>query len=103
MTYLLINAGFLIVVAVVGIIAHLRRTPGQRRRAWWSQGVALVILLALTAIFDSFIIGAGIVAYDDSLISGIRIALAPVEDFAYTLAVVVMAPALWDLTEERQT
>jgi lycopene cyclase domain-containing protein len=43
-------------------------------------------LLVITAIFDNLIIGTGIVAYDEALISGIKIGLAPIEDFSYSLA-----------------
>jgi lycopene cyclase domain-containing protein len=54
-------------------------------------------MFAMTAIFDNVIIGTKIVEYDQSKISGIVIGLAPIEDFAYTLAAVVLVPALWRL------
>jgi len=56
-----------------------------------------VLLLTLTAIFDNVIIGTGLVAYDDALISGLRIGVAPIEDFAYTVAALVLLPSLWHL------
>jgi len=40
----------------------------------------------ITAVFDNVIIGIGIVAYDSQHISGVKIGLAPIEDFAYSLA-----------------
>jgi lycopene cyclase domain-containing protein len=42
----------------------------------------------MTAIFDNFIVAFGIVSYDESKLSGIKILYAPVEDFAYTLVLV---------------
>ena len=43
--------------------------------------VPVAALLIGTAIFDNLIIWSGLVAYDDSKILGMRIGLAPVEDF----------------------
>lgn len=93
MTYTLLNVVFLLVVAIVAIAAIVvRRAP-----RWRAAGLAAVLLLALTAIFDNVIIGTGLVAYDDSLIIGVRIGLAPIEDFAYTVAALVLLPAVWEL------
>lgn len=93
MTYTLLNIVFLAVVALVAIAAVVvHRAP-----RWRAVGLAAVLLLALTAIFDNVIIGTGLVAYDDSLISGLRIGLAPIEDFAYTVAAFVLLPAVWEL------
>ncbi|GAA1694699.1 hypothetical protein GCM10009792_13440 [Microcella alkalica] len=93
MTYTLLNVVFLAVVALVAIAAVVaRRSP-----RWRAVGLAAILLLAMTAIFDNAIIGTGLVAYDDSLISGVRIGLAPIEDFAYTVAALVLLPAVWEL------
>jgi len=74
MTYTLLNIVFLGVVALVGVAAIVvRRSP-----RWRAVGLAAVLMLALTAIFDNVIIGTGLVAYDDSLISGVRIGIAPI-------------------------
>lgn len=98
MTYTLLNLVFLGFVALVGVAAVLaRRSPD-----WRAVGLAAILLLTLTAIFDNVIIGTGLVDYDDSLISGIRIGLAPIEDFAYTLAALVLLPALWELLPTRR-
>lgn len=93
MTYTVLNAvflGFVVLVAVAAIVA--RRAP-----RWRAVGLAAVPLLTMTAIFDNVIIGTGLVAYDDNLISGLRIGLAPIEDFAYTVAALVLLPAVWEL------
>lgn len=63
----------------------------------WSHAVTrlLVLLVALTAMFDSLLIFADIVAYNPDKILGVRIGLAPVEDFMYAVLVVVIVPAVW--------
>ena len=98
MTYTLLNIVFLAVVALVAIVAVVaRRSP-----RWRAVGLAALLLLTMTAIFDNVIIGTGLVAYDDSLISGVRIGLAPIEDFAYTVAALVLLPAVWELLARRR-
>ncbi len=99
MTYTLLNVIFLLVVALVAIAAVVAR----RAPRWRAVGLAAVLLLALTAIFDNLIIGTGLVAYDDSLISGVRIGLAPIEDFAYTVAALVLMPSVWELLHRTPT
>jgi len=44
--------------------------------------------MLMTAVFDNLIILSGIVSYDESTLSGIKILVAPIEDFAYTLVLV---------------
>lgn len=99
MTYTLLNLVFLAAVGLVALAAVLaRRGPN-----WRAVGAAAVVLMTLTAIFDNVIIGTGLVAYDDALISGVRIGLAPIEDFAYTAAALVLLPAVWELLPRRRT
>lgn len=97
MTYALLDAAFLSLVALVAIAAVVaRRSP-----RWSAVGLAAVLLLLATAVFDNVIIAVGLVAYDDALISGLRIGLAPIEDFAYTVAALVLLPAVWQLLGAR--
>jgi lycopene cyclase domain-containing protein len=63
---------------------------------------AVAVLLVATAVFDSVIVGTGIVAYDDTRILGIRIGAAPIEDFAYPIAAGLALPALWHLLRPRK-
>ena len=69
---------------------------------WPAYLVAMVPMLALTAIFDNLIIASGIVAYDAGKISGIFIGLAPIEDFAYTIAAVLIVPSVWSAMTRRK-
>ena len=93
MTYGLLNLAFLAVVAVVGVAALLAR----RAPRWRFVGLTAIVLVVMTAVFDNVLVGVGIVAYDPARISGIRIGVAPIEDFAYALAAVVLLPSLWSL------
>ena len=79
MTYLVLNSIFLGALALLSI-------PVFKQLPWKAIFLATLALLVITAVFDNVIIGIGIVAYDPQLISGLKIGLAPIEDFAYSLA-----------------
>jgi lycopene cyclase domain-containing protein len=89
MNYFSLNLIFLLALALLTI-------PVFRNLRWKAIGFSTAALLLITAVFDNVIIGLGIVAYDETLISGIKIGIAPIEDFAYSLA----APLLISLTME---
>jgi len=59
--------------------------------------IAAAVMVTLTAIFDNVIIGTGIVAYDQSKLSGLLLGFAPIEDFAYTLVALVLVPSLFEI------
>lgn len=92
MTYVLLALGFLATAGAVAVVAHRRRPV-----PWRALALAAGALLLLTAVFDNVMIASGLFTYSDAHISGLRIGLAPVEDFAYPLAAVVLLPALWTL------
>lgn len=97
MTYWIINIPFLLAAALVlAASIALRRAP--RAVAWF---IAAAVMMTLTAVFDNAIIGFGLVDYDPALISGVRIGVAPLEDFAYTLGALLIVPALWHMMETR--
>ncbi|MGR0221691.1 lycopene cyclase domain-containing protein [Agromyces sp. ZXT2-6] len=100
MTYALMSLPFL-AVAVLAAWAWLPRGRRAARHRWIATGVAASALFALTAVFDSLIIGTGIVAYDDGQRSGVTIGLAPIEDFLYPLAGVLLLPAVWQVAVRR--
>mgnify|MGYP000216810953 CR=1 FL=1 len=94
MTYLALNLTVLLTLLVI-LNLFMRRTP------WASIGLTLVAMLALTAVFDNVIILSGTVAYDSTKIIGWMIGVAPIEDFAYTIAAVFLVPALWVIFSRR--
>lgn len=97
-TYLLLDAAFLGIVVVVAIAAVLAR----RGPRWRAAGLAAIPLLVLTTVFDNVLVATGIVGYDHSLTTGLAVGVAPIEDFAYPLAAVVLLPALWCLLAPRR-
>ncbi|WBU37302.1 lycopene cyclase domain-containing protein [Homoserinibacter sp. YIM 151385] len=101
MTYWLLNAAFLGIVALVAVAAVLARRGTPRRVRWRAIGLAAIPMLILTAIFDNLMIGVGLVAYSGERISGVMIGIAPLEDFTYTVAALVLLPSLWALLPAR--
>ncbi len=96
-TYLILNIVFLIVIA---IILYPITTKLKVNMKVWS--LLFSVLIILTLVFDSIIIKLGIVAYDSTKISGLRLGLAPFEDFFYTLLVIILVPSLWLYFNERR-
>lgn len=97
MTYWIINIPFLLAAALV-LAASIALQRAPRAVAWF---IAAAVMMVLTAVFDNAIIGFGLVDYDPALISGVRIGVAPPEDFAYTIAALLIVPALWHMMEPR--
>ncbi|MEO7122004.1 MAG: lycopene cyclase domain-containing protein [Lacisediminihabitans sp.] len=103
MSYTLLSLVFLVIAALV-LVAALTTAPSRRalvHRWWLPVVIAGVVVLALTAVFDNVMIGVGLVAYDSRFTSGLSIGLAPLEDFAYPLAGLMLLPALWLLLRKR--
>ena len=68
-----------------------------------SKAVAITvpILLAMTAVFDSLIINMGIVEYNKSHILGVYVWKAPIEDFGYIVASVILVGLLWEYYDKK--
>jgi lycopene cyclase domain-containing protein len=98
LTYLLVAGGVLVPVAVLALPVLVR----AGRRALAAAGVAVAVLLVLTAVFDNVIVGSGLVGYHPGRILGLRIGVAPIEDFAYPVAAALGLPALWALLGPRR-
>jgi lycopene cyclase domain-containing protein len=100
MTYALLNLVFLLPPLALALAAAIRvRGLVRSRRSGVPAAVAgtAVVLLVLTAVFDNLMIAAGLFSYNPDTIAGLFLGLAPLEDFAYALAAVLMLPALWIL------
>jgi lycopene cyclase domain-containing protein len=87
-TYLILNIVFTIVILLA--LGVRRITPS---RAWMTT---VIIIVILTAIFDSMIVGLSIVSYNHDKIMGIFVGLAPIEDFFYALFACIIVPFLWN-------
>lgn len=92
MSYLGLNAIFLGAVVLVGLVM-------RKQLPWRAVFSATGVLVIATAIFDNLIVGTAIVAYDESLILGIKIGYAPIEDFAYSLAAPLLISIAAELTK----
>lgn len=89
LTYLVLNLVFLIIFGLPLLLVRIKFDKN------WL--VTLLILVVMTAVFDSLIVGLHIVAYDTSKISGIFIGKAPIEDFFYSILAALIVPGLWQL------
>jgi lycopene cyclase domain-containing protein len=98
MSYWMLNAIFLGLVAVVVAAAAV----AHRAPRWRAVILAAVPLLLLTAVFDNLMITLGLFGYNEEHISGAFVGLAPLEDFAYAIAVVVLLPSLWHVLGRRR-
>ncbi|MGU3644779.1 lycopene cyclase domain-containing protein [Microbacterium sp. C23T] len=94
MTYSLIVAPFVLITALVALLTARRPAFGRRMTA---SVIAAGILVVLTAVFDNIMIAAGLFTYPETLISGVRIGLAPIEDFAYPVCAAFLVPAVFTL------
>ena len=99
MTYPLLVIPFLIVTAVVTALSARRPAFGRRMRA---SLVAALALLLLTAVFDNVMIALELFTYPEQHLSGIRIGLAPIEDFSYPLCAAFGVPAVAALLPARR-
>ncbi len=99
MTYSLIVLPFVVATVVITLLSA--RRPGFRRRIRLSALTALA-LIALTAIFDNLMIAVDLFSYPPEHLSGIRIGLAPIEDFAYPVCAAFLVPALYTLVSARR-
>ena len=94
MTYPLMVLAIAAVTAAV-VLATARRPDFGRRMA--ASGIAAAILVALTAVFDNLMIAAGLFTYPPEHLSGLRIGLAPLEDFSYAVCAAFVVPAVYTL------
>ncbi|MHA7269717.1 lycopene cyclase domain-containing protein [Arthrobacter sp. HLT1-20] len=86
-----------VALAVLVMVAALARQPrGTIRRTVVAAVVGTVAaLVVLTAIFDNVMIASGLFDYAGHTLNGLRVGLAPIEDFAYPLAAGLLLPGLW--------
>ena len=95
MTNALMNAGVLLVLAVLVAPVLRRLRPGPL--VWGA-----LVLVVLTVVFDTLMIAADLYVFDPDLILGVYLWGAPVEDLAYALAASMLMPALWAGLGRRQ-
>lgn len=94
MSFAVLNIPFLLVAGTVLLVA-LGLGRRDVRRVVAVLLLSAVVLFLLTAVFDSLMIYVGLFDYGSQSLAGPRIGLAPVEDFAYPLAALLLLPGLW--------
>lgn len=99
MTYPLIVLPF--VALTVAVTLSSARRPGFARRMRASVWTALV-LVVLTAVFDNIMIAVDLFSYPAAHLSGIKVGLAPLEDFAYPVCAAFLVPAIFSLVAARR-
>jgi lycopene cyclase domain-containing protein len=72
------------------------------RNRWPAYLAGMLPMILITALFDNLIVAAGIVGYDPTKISGILVGMVPIEDFAYTIAAVLIVPSVWSAMLKRK-
>lgn len=98
MTYTLIVLPFVVVTAAVTLATVRRPRLGARMAA---SGVAAVVLVVLTAVFDNVMIALDLFTYPREHLSGVFIGLAPIEDFSYPVCAAFLVPAVFTLLTRR--
>lgn len=94
MTYLILA----LLTAFLGLAAMIFT---RRSLSWRALSIAALVLISMTAVFDNLIIYSGIVAYDENLISGLKLWLAPIEDFSYTILALGLVPAVFEALSKK--
>ncbi|WP_218220733.1 lycopene cyclase domain-containing protein [Nesterenkonia sp. Act20] len=94
MAYFWLSLAFMVPAVLAAVVL-------RHRIHWVAVGVTTLVLLILTAVFDNVIIGLDIVRYGHEHLLGVYLWLAPIEDFSYSLAGVLLLPALWHVLRAR--
>ncbi len=91
--YLILNIVFL---GIAGLIYSATPTRTSKIRRRNDRYILWFILLSLMVIFDSYLTILPIVTYNLNATLGLQLGSIPVEDFAYLIAAIVLAPRLYD-------
>ncbi|MFH8250357.1 lycopene cyclase domain-containing protein [Microbacterium sp. B2969] len=99
MTYALLIIPFAAATLAVTLATIPRAAFGRRMLA---SAIAAIVLVVLTAVFDNLMIAAGLFTYPAAQISGLRVGLAPLEDFAYPVCAAFLVPGVFVLLPARR-
>ncbi|RLK49112.1 lycopene cyclase domain-containing protein [Microbacterium telephonicum] len=98
MTYAALIVPFVLLTVIVTALSA--RRPGIRRRLT-ASALAAIGLVLLTAVFDNVMIALDLFTYPPEHLSGLRIGLAPLEDFSYPVCAAFLVPAVHALLTPR--
>lgn len=94
MAYLWLSLAFMVPAVLAAVLM-------RRSIHWGAVALTTAVLLSLTAVFDNVIIALDIVRYGHEHLMGLYLGVAPLEDFSYSLAAVLLLPAAWHLLRRR--
>jgi len=86
-------------VLVAACLALAVVVGARRREPHFAASIALTaaVLVVLTVVFDSVMVGADLFRYDPGALVGVRIWRTPVEDLAWPIAAALLLPSVWVL------
>ena len=90
-TYTLLAAAALILVFVIGVVI-LKSELFSKGRFW----IAYAIVVFFQLITNGYLTSQEIVTYNPEVITGTRIAYAPIEDLFFGFALVTLAMFIWE-------
>lgn len=100
MNFAELNAIFLFIAALIFAIALWRSK--RRYLVGVAVTISIMVLVVLTVIFDNIMIASGLFDYGGQTLNGLRIGLAPIEDFAYPIGGALLLSGLWMLFTRRE-
>lgn len=83
--YTLMGLPFITFVLILDVF--ILKTRVVYKKDFW---IVLGVMMLFTAVFDQLLTGLPIVNYNEANIIGIRLFFAPIEDFSYTIAGVIL-------------
>jgi lycopene cyclase domain-containing protein len=95
-TYTLLAAAGLILVFVIGVVI-LKSELFSKGRFWIAYGIVVFFQL----ISNGYLTSQEIVTYNPEVITGTRIAYAPIEDLFFGFALVTLAMFIWEKLEPK--
>jgi lycopene cyclase domain-containing protein len=97
-TYPLLVLPFAALTLVVTLASAVRPRFARRMAA---SALGAVALFVLTAVFDNVMIALDLFTYPPEHLSGLRIGLAPLEDFSYPVCAAFLLPAVYTLLSRK--
>ncbi|WP_425862234.1 lycopene cyclase domain-containing protein [Arthrobacter sp. TWP1-1] len=101
MNFAQLNAIFLVLAALI-FAAGLWRSR-KPYNVVIAASVSILVLVVLTVIFDNVMIASGLFDYGGHTLNGLRLGLAPIEDFAYPVGGALLLTGFWTMFTRKET
>ena len=97
------NLNYIWVVLWVAVPVFILCGRASRKLSKLTISTLALGTLLVSLVFDNIIVGLKIVDYDPDKILGLRVPIAPIEDFGYTIVGVILVPVLWNFFGRKRT